>query len=203
MPVKRLLLYGGAFNPPHRGHIALLSAAAAEVEPELALVMPSKLSPHKQSGSVPFWHRYAMCRCFLGIKGVRRSPLEFFLKGKSYTVRTVGILKRLFRGAEIYILIGTDMLATFTEWREYKRLLAMCVLVAGSREDDDMARVAEAAALLEKDGGRVIILNNRAVEISSTEIRREIAETGKSRHITDEVEAYIERKALYTDNNPS
>lgn len=203
MAVKKLLIYGGAFNPPHKGHIALLSAAMAEVKPDRALVMPSKLSPHKQSSSAPFWNRFAMCRCFLSIGGVRRSPLEYFLRGKSYTVRTVGVLKRLCPCAAIYILIGTDMLATFTEWRDYRELLRQCVLVAGSREDDDMAEVASAAALLENEGGRVIILNNRAIEVSSTGVRNDIAATGGSRDITDEVEEYIERKGLYTDKNPA
>ena len=203
MAVKKLLIYGGAFNPPHRGHISLLSAAMAEVAPDKALVMPSKLSPHKSTKSVPFWDRYAMCRCFLSIGGVRRSPLEYFLRGKSYTVRTVGILSRLYPAAQIYILIGTDMLATFTEWRDYRELLRRCVLVAGSREDDDMAEVASAAALLENEGGRVIILNNRVVEVSSTDVRNDIAATGRSSLITDEVEKYIERKGLYSDKNPA
>lgn len=197
MAIRSILIYGGAFNPPHKGHIALLNAAIEGVHPDRTLVIPTKISPHKQGGGVSFWQRFHMCRCFLSLPGVRRSILEWLLPGKSYTLNTVKRLKKRHPGAGIFLLIGTDMLATFTEWYHYKELLAACTLVAGGREGDDDAEIAAAASALEAEGGRVALLRHRPFEISSTEIRRAFAETGRCDAVTPEVEAYIIRNRLY------
>lgn len=197
--IERLLIYGGAFNPPHIGHIALLESAVGAVAPDRTLVIPSKFSPHKRDGGVPFWDRFRMCRCFVGIKGVRRSAIEYFLPGKSYTVRTAKKLARVYPKARLYLLIGTDMLSTFTAWRSYRELLSICTLVAGAREGDDAAEIEAAAKALEKEGGRVIILKNKPVTISSTAIRSDFAAFGYSRFVTPEVSAYIVKRGLYAD----
>lgn len=195
--VNSLLFYGGAFNPPHIGHVALLKAAVEQVSPQLTLVIPSKESPHKQTGKTPFFDRFSMCRCFLSINGVRRSAMEYFMPGKSYTVRTAQRLKKRYPHARLHLLIGADMLTSFTEWREYKTLLELCTLVAGAREGNDEDEISAAAAELEKQGGHVIILKNRPIEISSTEIRAEIAKTGFCDKLPPEVMGYIQKKRLY------
>lgn len=195
--MKSVLIYGGAFNPPHIGHMALLRCAVEAVRPELTLVMPSKESPHKEGGKTPFWHRYNMCRCFTEIPSVKVSQMERFMPGKSYTVNTVVKLKQRYPEAQLYLLIGTDMIASFTTWREYKTLLDNCVLVAGAREGDDMKEIHAAASLLEKEGARIIILENNPVEISSTLIREQLSQSGESRFVTREVGEYIVKNKLY------
>ena len=60
----KILAYGGAFNPPHLGHMLLLSEAIKAVEPDMTFVIPSDVSPHKRTQYTPFYDRAAMCRCF-------------------------------------------------------------------------------------------------------------------------------------------
>ena len=51
--MEKLLLFGGTFDPPHNGHMALLSACLAAVQPNRALVMPAGVPPHKQASATP------------------------------------------------------------------------------------------------------------------------------------------------------
>ena len=62
--MEKLLLFGGTFDPPHNGHMALLSACLAAVRPHRALVMPAGVPPHKQASATPGPLRAEMCGCF-------------------------------------------------------------------------------------------------------------------------------------------
>ena len=62
--MEKLLLFGGTFDPPHNGHMALLSACLAAVQPNRALVLPAGVPPHKQASATPGTLRAEMCGCF-------------------------------------------------------------------------------------------------------------------------------------------
>lgn len=195
----KILIFGGAFDPPHLGHRSLLVAAIDEIKPDLTLVIPSKESPHKTNSTRAFIHRRRMCDVFLDCGGrVRVSSIERFRRGASYTIDTIDALNRRYRGAQFYLLVGTDMLEYFEKWRDYKRLLQMCVLVAGSREDD-IQRLQTAAQPLIEQGGRVVLLKNLVTEISSTEIRNALADGKTSELIAPETAEYIRKHGLYTE----
>ncbi|NLC78481.1 MAG: nicotinate-nicotinamide nucleotide adenylyltransferase, partial [Ruminococcaceae bacterium] len=159
--MKKILLYGGAFNPPHKGHERLLSLAIEAVKPALTLVVPSGVSPHKRNASVSFFDREVMAaRAFKGCGGdVRVSGIERAGKHKkSYTIKTVKRLKRKYANSEIYLLIGSDMLTTFSEWHLYRRLLKEVVIVAAVREDEDKAELMAAKTSLEQEGAKITVV---------------------------------------------
>ena len=66
----KVLLYGGTFDPPHNGHLNNLRAAAGRVLPDLAVVMPAGVPPHKAASATPAALRLEMCRCFAGLQGL-------------------------------------------------------------------------------------------------------------------------------------
>ena len=70
----KLLLYGGTFDPPHNGHLNNLRAAAGRVRPDLVVVMPAGVPPHKAASATPAALRLEMCRCFYALEGTPGLP---------------------------------------------------------------------------------------------------------------------------------
>lgn len=195
----KILLFGGTFDPPHIGHMALLQAALTEVQPDLALVMPDGVPPHKQAFGTPGEQRYAMCAAFLALgPQVHRCRHELSVPGKSYTANTVDYLRRRWPDCEVFLVIGSDMLLSFSTWYRSDWLLRNVTLVVQSRDDDDTAALAPAAAALCARGGSVRFLRSPVCELSSTEIRaRRAAGQDISALVPPQALAVIERYHLY------
>ena len=173
----KILLFGGTFDPPHLGHLALLKNAVEALDPDLALVMPAGTPPHKQAYGTPGELRYQMCAAFLEVDPrVHRCRFELDHPGKSYTATTVEYLRWRWPGCEIDLVMGGDMLLSFSTWHRSDWLLGQIRLVVQSRDEAETARLAPAARQLEERGGRVLFLKAPVVELSSTEVRRACAE---------------------------
>ena len=196
----KILIYGGSFNPPHLGHEHLLAEAARFTRCDLALIVPSSVSPHKRSAQVPLSLRMQMCGTFRRCApNVRISGIEHAGKhDKSYTLKTLRRLRKKYPGAEMCLLIGSDMLLSFHQWHRYRRILPLVTIVAATRSGDDLAALAAEAKRLRKAGGRVELMPFVPVEISSTEVRA-AAKAGKDLAglVSDSTRAIIEKHGLY------
>ena len=202
MERRKLLFYGGAFDPPHKGHERLLEAAVSAVRPDVTLVIPTGVSPHKRRSSTAFWMRFEMCGCVTKCgENVKVSGIEYTGKKGShrcYTFETVKKLKKKYPGHDLYLLIGSDMLTSFRRWHLYRRIMANCVLVAGCREDDARKEYLSAAEELKKEGGKIMLLSFSPVEVSSTRLRAMLKEgEDTSDYISPETREVIGRKGLY------
>ncbi len=194
-------VYGGTFDPFHRGHRALCEAALRVHDRLLVVVAGS--APHKFAGeegdaneSTPFHHRVAMTR--LGVAGLPRTEvleLEGRRNGPSYTVDTLDVLKRsLPEGTRFRLLIGADMLADFASWREWERVLSMAELIVAARPGHDLVAPPE----LEERGITVLRLDAPELDVSSTNIRAQL-EAGESvgDRLAPSVTQYVAEHALY------
>lgn len=190
----RVLLFGGTFDPPHNGHIHLLQQAIRAVAPDWVVVMPACLPPHKSPSTTAPDLRLAMCRCFEPIfPDLEVSSWEIEQGGASYTVDTVAMLENRFPGAQIFLTVGSDMLLSFTGWKDWQQLLARTILVVQSRREGDEEELAAAAAGLEQKGGRVVFAGGTPLEVSSSEIR-----SGRGRkNIPPQAREIIRRYDLY------
>ena len=169
-------MYGGTFDPPHNGHVALLKAACEAVRPDAVLVTPTGTPPHKAGGETPAALRLEMCRCFLPVwPGVRLDDSEIRRGGKSYTIDTVEAVGARFPRAALYLCVGSDMLLTFHEWRRYRDILALATLVVHSRRPGDGCALRAAARRLEAEGGRVLFTDGPVLELSSSGLRARVA----------------------------
>ncbi len=191
-------IFGGAFNPPHNGHINLAKEAIEQLKLRKLLVIPTFESPHKATKLAPFEERAEMCRrAFSGISDkceVEICEIERELGGVSYTINTLRALKKRYEDARFFLLIGGDMLFSFTEWFKYESILKECEVCAAARGGDSFSEMLEYATEI----GHIKVLPTNVVDISSTEIREKIQKgEDASEWITEDVRGYIEEKGLY------
>ena len=191
-------IFGGAFNPPHKGHINLAKEAIEQLKLRKLLIIPTFESPHKATKLAPFDERAEMCRrAFSGISDkceVEVCEIERELGGISYTINTLRALKKRYTDARFFLLIGGDMLFSFTEWYKYESILKECEVCAAARGGDSFSEMLEYAT----EVGHIKVLPTNVVDISSTEIREKIQKgEDASEWITEDVRGYIEEKGLY------
>ena len=193
----RLGIFGGSFDPPHAGHLLVAQDVIPALSLDRLLIVPAAQQPLKSEHQTPAVHRLAMVqRCFEGVPGMVVDPIEIDRGGLSYMVDTVETLQRRWPSAELHLLIGEDVLATFPQWREPERLRSMVRLVVlrrslvESHQSDSVQRDAP--------GFPVQHLATRQVDVSSTEIRARVR-AGRSIRgfVTDAVADYIASTGLY------
>jgi nicotinate-nucleotide adenylyltransferase len=159
-------LFGGTFDPIHRGHLALARAARERYKLGKILFVPANVPPHKQQQPLSaFPHRYAMTALATGqekdfVPSLLEAPEEFDptvvpvvakQKGKprearpSYTIDTIRRLKESFKKADrLFLLIGIDAFADIAKWHEAEALFRECEFVVASRPGYSLADVANA-----------------------------------------------------------
>ena len=197
----KLAIYGGSFNPPHLGHAAAIRAVLDAIRPDELRVIPAATPPHKKlpAGSPSAAERLRLAEMAFGnIPGVTVSDMELKREGKSYTADTVRALRRENPGATLYLIIGTDMLETFSEWHDYRFILRSVTLVALAREIGELDVVRDAASRLRRDcGARVRVLSAKPLPVSSTQLRMLLPMRHGREFLNDAVYAAIIRKRLY------
>lgn len=151
--------------------------------------MPGKLA----SGA----ERLEMCRLAFGAdKRFEISSVELDRGDKSYTVETLRELKKIYPEDELYFIIGSDMLETFTQWYCWEEILSLAVICAASRENGFKA---DLSVYTPEQRERIIFLDVEPFEVSSTQIRFEIAQNKGTDLIDPAVLEYIKRNGLYDD----
>lgn len=191
----RLAIFGGSFDPPHVGHLLAAEDAFDRLSLDRIVFVPTATQPLKIDSAVASAEqRVAMVR--LLVEGDARfdvSTVEVDRAGLSFTVDTLTHYAEIYPAAERFLLLGTDVLATFAQWRQPERVLQLARPVILEREGDRTATIPA-----DVDEGAVLRLRTRRVDVSSTEIRERVRR-GKSIRgfVTDSVAAYIARDSLY------
>lgn len=200
--MERIGIYGGTFNPPHLGHIQGASYAAAALGLTRVLMIPDRAAPHKRLplDSPSPEQRLEMTRIAAkSVAGAEASDLELQREGPSYTVDTVRQLHGMYPGAELVLLMGTDMFLSFANWRQPEEILKYVSLGVMCRgEKNEIPRLEEQKRVLEAQGGRSYLINNPIVEISSTDLRRMLVFRCAAPFLPEGVEAYIRENSLYS-----
>ena len=205
----RILLYGGTFDPPHKGHLNNVRAAAARVCPDLVVVMPAGLSPFKQKTAAPAALRLEMCRCFgslaqQGSGGIPRLEvsgweMEQAQQGKrNYSVLTLEMLRSTYPGAELYLAVGSDMLLSFDGWHRWQDILRIAHLVVVSRNIGDDPALHAKASELDPAGDRILFAPVEALPMASSQLRARL-QAGDSceAELPETVRQVIRREGLY------
>ncbi len=196
----RIGIFGGSFDPPHIGHRLVVQDAFEALQLDRVIVIPAGTQPLKGGVRTAPHHRLAMVRlCFADMPGIEVDSVEVDRGGVSYMVDTVETLQGRWPSAQLSLLVGEDVVATLPQWRDAQRLLTMVRLVV-LRRGEPSEQVTAMLAAWESDKAVLPIsaLATRRVDVTSTEIRKRLAE-GKpvKGFIPDVVKQYIETAALY------
>ena len=192
---SRVGVFGGTFDPPHYGHLALAEWARAELDLDQVLFVPAGLPPHKRRGEIsPARHRVAMTR--LAVRGnpaFAVSTLETRRSGPSFTADTVCALAAERQRSELHLLMGADMFATFDDWRRPEEIVSRAVLVIAMRPG-----VRRHQSRWSRRGRGVVWLDNPGFEVSSRALRERARAGLPLRYLVPEAVArYVIRHRLY------
>lgn len=199
----RLGLYGGSFDPVHRGHLEPVREAMEELALDRVVYLPTAHPPHKGGHELtsPF-HRYVMVELAL-LDDVRLVVSHHELvEGVSYTVETLRHYRRLHPEADLFFLLGSDSfveLGTWREWRELPRLARLVVLRRPGWEEAAAVESLPPALAELVARGDVHFASNRPIDAAATELRRRLTE--EREEVGDELPArvlqYIRKYDLY------
>ena len=194
-------VFGGTFNPPHRGHVAAVKECAAALKLDKVLVIPDAQPPHKEiaGGSPDAGARLELTRlAFDKVKHCSVSDMEISRGGVSYTVDTLRRLKEKYPTDKLYLLMGTDMLMCFEQWREFEeivRLASLAVFARRGGEREKLFRQAEKLRLTY--GANVRLVELDAVDISSTQLRQLLPQRQGVAYLPPEVYGRIIQRRYY------
>jgi nicotinate-nucleotide adenylyltransferase len=194
--MNRIGIYGGTFDPPHAGHIAIARQALKQLSLTRLYFVPACIPPHKTlRPSTPAKHRLAMVKlATAGQKEFQISAVELQRRGVSYTIDTLKYFRKRFPSAELILIIGADNLAQFDAWKSPKEILKLASLAVYKRRGFNRSLMSKKTI--------AVSLKGRIYPISSTEIRKKLKkELSVSRLISKPVFKYIQDNSLYRSDS--
>jgi nicotinate-nucleotide adenylyltransferase len=225
-----IALFGGTFDPIHRGHLVVARAAVAKFGLKQVWFIPADIPPHKQKSPITlFPHRYAMIALALaGEKEFVPSLLEapdpaMGDRGPSFTLDTVRRAKKILgKSDHLYFLIGMDAFQDIAKWHQPEELLAECDFIVAARPGYSLADVAsslpeelrpqnEVIKLFRKQqmtgplvlpGATLHMLPETHETVSATQIRAAVDRGAALKRLVPEAVAeYIQKERLYRGPN--
>jgi nicotinate-nucleotide adenylyltransferase len=220
----RIGLFGGTFNPIHRGHLWAASEVRKEFNLDQVSLIPAALPPHKTPGMVADADdRLEMIRLAItDLPGLTVSDVELNRPGPSYTIDTVRHFKKaLAKDSRIFLIMGLDAFLEIDAWKSYSELLKQIAFIVMARPNADYPDADQGWKILEdylnstlkadyeflnergcyiSEGSQPIYpVNIDAMDISSTKIR-ECIKTKKTVEnlVPLAVADFIQSKGLYT-----
>ncbi len=196
-------IFGGSFNPVHNEHIEIAKKAVSELGLDRLYIVPTYVAPHKIGAEV-LSGEDRLNMLSLAFKGESKiTPCDYELKqgGVSYSYLTVNHFKNLHKGAEIFFLVGSDMLENFPTWKNPENILENAKLVLIERRNGDFETdklTSEFRARFNKD---IVKLQVFGTTVSSTEIRfRLMLGLSVEGMLNPLVYDYIVSNSLYLNN---
>jgi nicotinate-nucleotide adenylyltransferase len=196
----RVGILGGAFNPPHIGHLVCAQEALVQLELDRVVFMPTGVPPHREIELDPGAEvRLEMTE--LAVAGDERfgtSRMELDREGPSYTADTLEQLRREQPDDELFLILGGDQAASLSSWHEPERVLEQATVAVFERVN--WGRNAIGIKIGRLAGARgVRYLDMPLMQVSSSSIRRRVRENLPIRYLVpDKVASYIETKDLYS-----
>lgn len=176
---RKIILFGGSFDPIHQGHVRVAQHAMKELNAEKIIFVPARRSPHKDTLPTAGHHRVAMIQeAITGIEGFSVSDCELSRPEPSYTLETIHFFNDAFPDAVIHWLIGADQLAELDRWYRIDELLAACtvsVMYRAGFPPPDFGRFTESFSSEVVEKLKNAVIRTPLIDISSTDIRKTLA----------------------------
>ena len=205
--IKRLGIFGGAFDPVHKGHTQSLKFISDLKIIDEIQVIPNYASPHNKDIQTDEKHRLKMLEVALKeLEDINLNDIELKNKTKSYTYETLKYLKSIYPERHLSLIIGLDSLYSFTTWKNWENILSLCSLLVLERKLNNRLGInKELESKISADyddffsgHGKILILKNDLINVSSTEVRMKIKNNENLTDLVDDqVLKYISNKSLY------
>jgi len=212
-----IAIIGGTFDPIHFGHLRPALEIAEQFQLSQLRFIPSARPPHRWQPVAGAEHRLNMVKLAIAdTDGFIVDDREYQREGSSYTVDTLRSLRADLQAeqinAPILMILGQDAFHSFTEWREWRKILDLAHIVVSSRPGYQhqhapwiKGRVRnEKSELHSEQAGAIYFCEVTQLDISATSIRKQIFEGKSSRYLLPKsVEDYINKHQLYkADKDP-
>lgn len=226
---RRIGVYGGTFDPVHRGHLSVARAVLENFSLNELLLVPAFVPPHKRGREISApHHRYAMLALATRHEPLMRiSTIELDAPTRPYTFETMASLQAQNAEAELFFVMGMDSFREVTLWRNYETLLATYSIIVAARPgnttENNSGKEAQgqhlAPALRERivdlrgaqrptkeqlTDPHIFVTDYVAVDVSATAIRAAVeakqnAEPNIDNFVPTVVAEYVRKYALYRD----
>ena len=168
-------IFGGAFDPIHKGHIYMAQKAMEEYSLDRILLVPSGHSPNKtENAMTAFSHRYNMCKLASeAVPGIEVSDIEIKDESTSYTYVTLQKLKELYPEDELYFIMGGDSLDYFESWMRPDVIARTAIILVMVRENFPKLQMEEKIAHIKNlFPADIRLLKCDRMDVSSTQVRK-------------------------------
>ena len=195
---QRVGLFGGAFDPPHRAHVALAQAAIEQLQLDVLHVVPTGHAWHKQRNLTEARHRLAMCHlAFANVYRALVDDREIMRSGPTYTIDTLRELQAIYPQAQLYLVMGEDQAKALPSWHRVEELGGAAIICVASRSDSNAASAMSSSGSALR-GAVFQPVQMPPSPLSATEIRDKSAR-GQSVAplVFESVARYIDQHHLY------
>ncbi len=202
--MKKIGLFGGTFNPIHRGHLLVAENAISAAGMDRVLFVPSCIPPHKRESDLPSGgERLEMVR--LAIDGNPRMealPIELERGGVSYSIDTVRCLRLQHPVDDVFFVLGSDNFADIGRWHHFKELAGMCQFLVIERPGCALPLPPPSVAPDQAARLKYTVFNGPTLDASSSEIRQLLRAGRRVSHLLPpSVEHYIRIHKLYRSSS--
>jgi nicotinate-nucleotide adenylyltransferase len=217
MPIRRLGILGGTFDPVHMGHMDLADAAHGALGLTGMILVTSNVPPHRAQPVTSAYHRFAMVAFAVQERpDWRAADLELRFDAPSFTSSTLGRFHdRGYQPIELFFVIGADAFFEIESWRDYPNILEAAHFVVISRPRVPVREVPERLPhlasrivtspldALSSAIPLIILIDAATADVSSTAIRdRRTAGQSIAGLVLPRVQQHIEQHGLYTSMTP-
>ncbi len=170
--MKRVGILGGTFSPPHKGHLAMATAVLKGLSLDEVIFIPCGDPPHKNS----VWNADFRLKMTIALVGGEEhfsvSDMEIKSEGKSYTAKTLKLLKEKNRETTFYFIVGADSLCYMDDWMTPSVIFENAEIAVLGREGYPHEKVEEYIAFLQKKyNAKIHQIDMPRVDVSSSMLR--------------------------------
>ena len=209
--MSRLGVFGGMFDPVHKGHLEAARYAKELLHLDCVKLIPCNIPNHRTSAYSSGTHRLAMLE--LATKnefGIEVDDIELRKTSVSYTVETVKVMKENAVADSIVFILGMDSFNSITSWFDWKELFSICSLLVLGRSGSSVSETvsnkiqlkkrftSDVSDFFQEPAGRVFMASEFNIDMSSTSVRVMLnANASLDNCLNNEVFKYINDKKLY------
>ena len=212
----RIAFFGGSFDPPHLGHLAIANALITQFELDEFVFVPAFHAPHKKSAPTSAFDRYAMlCLATQNEPRMSVSRIEIEMPQRPYSVETLERLSQMLPHEEIFFVMGADSWRDIRTWREWERLFEMTDHIVVTRpgyeiETDHVTdgvrdriidvRDTDVPSQTDVRSKNIYFTDAVKIDLSATEIRKKVKEGDDSwrSDVPESAAKYIIKYQIYS-----